>query len=303
MVTATSGVLLAESTPLRSEAAGPKKRVHIAGNQYPWFTYYRREKRDFSATRDESLAEVAKSGLDGFEPGVQSADSITKIAPLLKRHGLQMRSIYVGSVLHEPDQAEKSIREMLAIAEKAKSFGTEIIVTNPSPIRWGGQAVKTDEQLVFQAKTLDRLGAELRRRGLTLAYHNHDIELRNAAREFHHMLLATDPAHLSLCLDCHWIYRGSGNSNVALFDVLKLYGSRIVELHVRQSRDGIWTEVFSEGDIDYPAIVRYLKQIRVIPHVVLEQAVEKGTPHTMDGLAAHRRSIEYARKVFAPFAR
>ncbi|HID20916.1 MAG TPA: sugar phosphate isomerase/epimerase [Planctomycetaceae bacterium] len=289
---------------MRSEPADPEKEsIHIAGNQYPWFTYFRREKRDFFASLDDSLAEVAKSGLDGFEPGVSTADAVDKIAPLLKQHGLEMRSLYVGSVLHDPDKAEKSARDMLAIAEKAKSFGTRIIVTNPSPIRWGREAAKTDEQLIFQARMLDRLGAELRRRGLILAYHNHDIELGNAAREFHHMLLATNPDHLALCLDCHWIYRGAGNSSVALFDVLKLYGARVVELHIRQSRDGVWTEVFSEGDIDYPAVVRFLKKIGVTPHVVLEQAVEKGTPHTMDGLTAHKRSIDYARQVFAPLAR
>jgi len=80
--------------------------------------------------------------------------------------------------------------------------------------------------------------------GLTLSYHNHDIELRNAAREFHHMMVGTDPAYVTLCLDAHWIYRGAGNSAVALFDVLKLYGPRITELHLRQSKDNIWTETF-----------------------------------------------------------
>jgi inosose dehydratase len=56
--------------------------------------------------------------------------------------------------------------------------------------------------------------------------------LPRAAREFHHMMAGTDPDKVSLCLDAHWIYRGSGNSSVALFDVLKLYGSRTREIHL-----------------------------------------------------------------------
>ena len=138
--------------------------------------------------------------------------------------------------------------------------------------------------------------------GLVLAYHNHDIELRKSAREFHHMLAGTDPKYVKFCLDSHWVYRGSGDSSVALFDVVTLYASRIVEVHLRQSVDGIWSETFGEGDIDYPALVRKLKKAGVKPHLVLEQAVEEGTPLSLDVVESHRRSLEYATRVFAPLA-
>jgi inosose dehydratase len=138
--------------------------------------------------------------------------------------------------------------------------------------------------------------------GLILAYHNHDIELRNAAREFHHMMVGTDPAHVTLCLDAHWVYRGSGNSQVALFDVLKLYGPRVTELHLRQSQNGVWTEVFGPGDIDYPRLADYLLQIGVKPLLVLEQAVEAGSPKTMNAVEAFKKSTEYTRQIFAGFA-
>jgi inosose dehydratase len=124
---------------------------------------------------------------------------------------------------------------------------------------------------------------------VTLAYHNHDIELRNAAREFHHMITGTDPANVSLCLDAHWIYRGSGNSSVALFDVLKLYGNRVREVHLRQSVRNIWSETFGEGDIDYAAFAQRLLDVGAKPHLVLEQAPENGTPKTM-GRGASREA-------------
>jgi inosose dehydratase len=213
-----------------------------------------------------------------------------------------MRSLYVNSVLHDPEQADASIAQVLAIGEKAKQVGTRIIVTNPSPIRWGGPENKDDAQLRFQARSLDKLGAGLKSMGLVLSYHNHDIELRNAAREFHHMMLGTDPEHVTLCLDAHWIYRGSGNSSVALFDVVKLYGSRVTELHLRQSKETIWTETLCDGDIDYPALAARLLEIGVEPLLVLEQAVEKETPKTIDAVESHRASREYARRVFATFA-
>ncbi|MEK7996392.1 MAG: sugar phosphate isomerase/epimerase, partial [Planctomycetota bacterium] len=256
----------------------------------------------FNADLDKGLGEVAASGMDGYEPLAGNPQEIDRLGPLLKKHGLEMRSLYVNSVLHERDKAEASIEAVLAIARKAKEIGTEIIVTNPSPIRWGGPENKTDEQLKVQAESLQKLALKLQGMGLVLAYHNHDIELRNAAREFHHMMVGTYPDYVTLCLDAHWIYRGAGNSQVALFDVLKLYGPRITELHLRQSKDGIWTEAFGDGDIDYEAVAKHLREISVRPHLVLEQAVEAGSPKTMPPVEAFQKSSQYAREVFAAFA-
>jgi inosose dehydratase len=274
-------------------------RLHVACNQYPWGTFYLREKKDFNALLDSGLAEVKASGNDGFEPGVGGLQQIEQMVPLLKKHGLEMRSLYVNSTLHDAGQADKSIEEVLAAATKAKAVGTRIIVTNPSPLRWGGPENKTDEQLKVQAAALDKLGAGLKKMGLILAYHNHDIELRNAAREFHHMMVGTDAANVTLCLDVHWIHRGAANSQVALFDVLKLYGPRVTELHLRQSQNGVWTEAFGPGDIDYQRLADYLLKIGVKPLLVLEQAVEAGSPKTMNAVEAFKKSTEYTRQVFA----
>ena len=277
-------------------------KLHLACNQYPWTVFYQRDNRNFNNELDKGLGELAASGMDGYEPLANNSQEIDRLGPLLKKHGLEMRSLYVNSILHERNKAGESIEAVLAIAEKAKRIGTKIIVTNPSPIRWGGPQNKKDSQLKVQATALEKLGRQLKAMGLTLSYHNHDIELRNAAREFHHMMLGTDPAYVTLCLDAHWIYRGAGNSSVALFDVLKLYGLRITELHLRQSKDNIWTETFTDGDIDYPALAKHLLSIGVKPYIVLEQAVEAASPKTMTTLDAFKQSSQYARRVFAGFS-
>ena len=300
--TAVTGATLACSQGAVASAAPGKQPLHLATNVYPWFTFYRRENRDFNQALDDGLKAVAGSGFAGFEPIANGPQDIDKLEPLLEKHGLRMRSLYVNSELHDKQKAAASIKQVLAIARRAKKAGTRFIVTNPSPIRWGGPEDKNDAQLKVQAAALDRLGAELRAQGMTLSYHNHDAELRNAAREFHHMMVGTSPKNVTLCLDSHWIYRGAGDSAVAVFDILKLYGSRITELHLRQSVNGIWTESFGEGDIDYPALAKYLCTIGVKPHIVLEQAVEGKTPKTMNAAEAHRRGALYARKIFGAFA-
>lgn len=274
--------------------------IHLSCNLYTWYSYYNREGKDFYADLDTGLAQVAASGVDGFEPSLTSTAQVDEFASLMDKHNLEMRSVYVNSKLHEQTDTAESIDAVLAIADRCKSLGTKIVVTNPSPIGWGSGEDKTDQQLRDQAKALEKLGASLHDMGMTLAYHTHDSEFRAGAREFHHMMLHTNPAHVTFCLDVHWVYRGALNSNVALFDVIEMYGDRITELHIRQSKNHRWSETFGEGDIDYAGVVRALQVLNLKPMLVLEQAAEEGTSHTMSALEAHKQSQLAVRKVFGP---
>jgi len=292
---ATAGAAALSGSTL---AQSDKAPFHVSCNQYSWITFYARDGKEWGKDPDACLAEFASTGIKAYEPAFNHADEVPKWLPVVKKHGLVMPSVYVNTSLHTAGEAGKSIGSVLAIADALRPAGTKIIVTNPNPIQWGSDKNKSDTELAEQARNLDMLGAELQKRGMTLAYHTHDVELRAAAREFHHMLLATDPKNVSLCLDVHWVYRGSGNSQVALFDIVKLYGKRIAELHLRQSKEGIWQETFTEGDIDYPRLVQKLDGAGVKPHLVLEQCLEKTSPKTMDGVQAHKEDLVYVKNVF-----
>jgi len=273
--------------------------LEVATNTYPWGTFASRDGGTFVLHSDEALAAIASAGCTGYEPIINDVGEFEGLGTRLRAHGLDMRSIYVNSSLHEESAAPATIGHVLAIARRAVGVGTRIIVTNPSPIRWGGPENKTDLQIRSQAVALDRLGRELRAIGVTLAYHNHDAELRLGAREFHHMLTATAAANVKFCLDAHWVFRGCGDSQVALFDAVEHYGDRIVELHLRQSRGGVWTEVFSaEGDVDYARLSAWLQRHDIRPRLTLEQAVESGSAKTVDSVTAHRQGLAAVRDVF-----
>jgi inosose dehydratase len=278
-----------------------RTKYPISCNSFNWITFYGREKKSWGEDLDSCISEFAKTGITAYEPGLSGLDEVKKLIPVLKKYNISMPSVYVGSVMHTKDDAQKSITEILAIADEVKTYNTKIIVTNPNPIKWGSEDLKTDEQLTIQAAAMEKLGAALRQKGLTLAYHTHSPEFKAGAREFHHTLLNTTPQNVSFCFDVHWVFRGSNDSNVAVFDVLKLYGKRVVELHVRQSIKGIWSETFGEGDIDYVKFVEALKAMKVCPLIVIEQCVEDKSPHTISGLAAHIMDLAAFKKVFAAF--
>ena len=289
-----------ESTQARMGAslAGGVAGLPLSTNEYPWLTFYKREGREWDASRQACVRDVRGAGFQAMEPIADSPEQLSRIATTTRAEGVALPSVYVGSVLHDPARSEAELARVIAIAKVARDIGTRIVVTNPSPIRWGANEHKTDQQLELQARNLQSLGASLSALGLVLAYHNHDIEMQRSAREFHHMMVGTDPRHVSLCLDAHWVFRGSGDSQVALFDVVKLYGRRIRELHLRQSRQGVWTERFESGDIDYSRLARELAAIGVAPHVVMEQAVEAATAKTLGAVEAHKTSFAHARQLF-----
>jgi inosose dehydratase len=266
---------------------------HIACNQYPWIKYFQRDGKKFGQDWDTSIKAMKEAGLDGFEAMIGSPEQFKQLKPYLEKYGIELRSIYHGCKMDTPETAEATYNRILAIAEAGKPLGLKIIVVNMS------EHDKTDQRLRCQADALDRIGAALREKGMKLAVHFHTPELEHAAREFRHNLVGTDPENVGLCFDTHWIFRGSDNSEVAVFDVMKLFGDRVVELHLRQSKDGTWTETFGPGDIDYVRLAEYFKAKGYHPHIVLEQAPEGKTPHTMDAVEALRKSADYTRDIFS----
>lgn len=290
-----------KAVPLISaiSANGHKLRYPISCNTYNWYTFYGREGKEWGKNTDEDINLYTQSGLTAIEPNILSVDMGKALISVLKKYKVSMPSIYVNSIMHNSSEVSASISSILAIADLVQSYGTKIIVTNPSPISWVNKQNKTDGELITQAKALNELGTALRTKGITLAYHTHDMEMRAGAREFHHMLQNTDPKNMSFCMDVHWIYRGTENSAIAVFDVLRLYGHRIVELHIRQSKDGIWTETFTgNGDIDYNRLATELNKMKIKPHLVIEQCVEDKSANSMNAVDAHKVDLENVRKVF-----
>lgn len=285
---------------LISSTTNAIQNLPISCNSYNWLTFYGRQNKNWGEDLEANMSDLTKTGITAYEPGLSSVEDVRKLAPMLQKYKIQMPSVYVNSVLHKAEDAELSIKSVLAIADEVKKLGTKIMVTNPSPIKWGGAELKSDSELIVQAKNVEKLGVALRQKGITLAYHTHDVELRAGAREFHHVLQNTSSQNVAFCFDVHWVYRGSQDSQVAVFDVLKMYGKRIVELHIRQSVGGVWSETFGDGDIDYRRLARELKAMNIRPHLVIEQCIEAKTPNTMDGVQAHIKDLAMIKEIFKP---
>lgn len=272
--------------------------MFLATNVYGWTQIAAREGRAFDRAR--AMRDARAAGLTGWEDAFGKESDPAAVAADAAAAGLSMRSAYVFGTFHTEESARASHDYALRICDALMPHGVTRFISNPDPLPGG--ALKSDAELRVQARALEALGLALKARGAELLFHTHSPEMKASAREFHHMLAGTDPTAVRLCLDLHWVWRGAENSMVALEDIIRLYADRVSELHIRQSRRGIWHETVGEGDIDMEVVVRMLAEQSVKPLLVLEHAYEEGTVMTLDAVSAHAASATYVSRLFGAIA-
>ncbi len=243
---------------------------------------------------EEAFASIHRAGYHRIElmNTWLQGEALTKTRDLAKRYKISCPIAYNGGVMHEQDAADNTIAATMAVAEALQSVGGEIISFNPSPKPKGAR--KTDDELAIQAGNVNRLGEQLRGRGMKLFVHHHDPEMKEDAREWRHLLRNTDPKLMWVCMDTDWVLRG-GQDVLAL---LKECQGRLGSMHLRNSRDNVWLESLEAGQVDYPAVATYLKKNGFTGYLVVELYYAKETKVTRSIEENLRLSRLYAEKVF-----
>jgi sugar phosphate isomerase/epimerase len=152
------------------------------------------------------------------------------------------------------------------------------------------------------AKKMNVFGAELKKAGLVLCYHNHGFEFEPVAdgrRALDVLMSASDPDLVKLELDVFWI-SVAGNDPVAL---IKQYANRLPLLHLKDKAKGFPTQTqemkvppttftpLGQGAVDFPAVLAAGKAAGVA-HYFVEQDHAQGSP--LDALKA---SYGYLRSI------
>ena len=284
-------MLLATALPL----AAAKTATRIACQCYIFEQDYGARKEKTIDHVDEILGTVSTAGFRAVEltstyfPPDKTADSLA----LIDKHGLALPIAYIGGPMHD-DRWHQTYDTTLAYADRLKPHkGLEAISFNCDPKP--RNAAKTDAELVTEAQALDQLGVELKRRGLRLLVHAHAPEMADHAREWRYFFHHTATANVGICLDTHWVYRGGEN----VMDILKEAGTRIGDVHLRNSSGGTWLEELADGDVDYKAVAAELKKLRYKGWLTVELAWDPQTQKTRSLVDDLKRSREYAERIFA----
>ena len=138
---------------------------------------------------------------------------------LLKEAGLSVISLHadLGSLEREGDQ----------VAAEAKDFGTDtVVITGMYRFDYGSETAVRE-----LAERLNRSGERLKAQGLSLLYHNHNVELlpvRPGLRAYELLLRDTDPELVGFEFDSYWFTDGGADAAAWM----RRLGSRMKLWHV-----------------------------------------------------------------------
>ena len=278
--------------PTRAIAASYKPRISVAC--YIWTQQFSLRKIKPIDGLDEAYSTFRKAGYHWVEliNSFLQGDLRERTIALMKQYELRCSMAYNGGVMHDDAAAEKTIATTLDIAQAAKSLGAAGMVINCNPLPRNVR--KSDEQLRIEAANLNKLGGELKSRGMRVCLHHHAPDLMENAREWLYMLHNTDPKLVWMCPDADWIRY----AKLDMLGLLREAGTRIGDMHLRNSEAGVWTEDLGPGEVDYPAIAKFLREIKYDGFVSVELGQAAETKITRSLEENLRRSREYAEKTF-----
>ena len=138
---------------------------------------------------------------------------------LLQDSGLEVASLHadLGSLEREGD----------AVAEEAKSFGTDkVVITGMYRFDY------SDEGTVRElAQRLNKAGEELKGQGIELLYHNHNVELlqvKPGLRAYEILIGDTEPSYVNFEFDSYWFTDGGADAKAWM----RRLGNRMKLWHV-----------------------------------------------------------------------
>jgi len=152
---------------------------------------------------------------------------------------------------------------------------------------YGGAPVKL-EDCKKSAATLNELGAKAKSNGLTLLWHNHDLEFHPMEQglPFDYLMDNTDPKLVECEMDIYWVKKGGGDP----LEVLKKYKGRIPVLHVKDMAPDKDFICPGSGIIDFGPIFSEAQK-QGIKHYFVERDNEP------DGIGCLKSSAEYLKNL------
>jgi sugar phosphate isomerase/epimerase len=224
----------------------------------------------------------------GYREAEATSGTLDKIWPDLQKTKLKPVSVHIDNALFKPENQEKLASLIRDV--KGKGFRYAVYPYVPPASRHGADTFKE------LADTLNRAGAECRKAGLKLCYHNHAFEYQTFGSQFglEIMMDALDKSAVGLELDVFWASVG-GHDPVEL---LEKYKGRVDLMHIKDKAEGTPVQynetvpktAFKEagkGVLDWPKILK-AAQASGVKHYFVEQDQTPGNP--IDSL---RTSYQY----------
>lgn len=259
--------------------------------------------RNFKEARtlQDALTDLRSVGADGieFSPTGKELERYGLTAETLKQLLAARKLAIAGNYLSAPFYDLTKRNEILAEAMKRfallKEFGGKNIIIGPP----GAPANADRLQLIKQqASLLNDIGQRAQAQGLQIGIHPHLNTLIETPAEIDLAMETTDPRYVGMSADTGHIYLAGGD----VVAILRKYKTRLNYFHFK---DGVRPFVrpdfkpnlreLGKGEVDFPGVMRLLKELRFQGWVNVEQDATTLTPQD-----SCRISMEYVNKKLKP---
>jgi len=278
--------------PIALAAAAKPEPGKVIVGAHPWVYAAKQPKYDITPLLPQIFADMAYAGMGGIElmhNVLLADDAVERVGELSRNHHLPVIGTSYGAATWDRQQHAAILKEAALFIPRLAELGGCTLGTSV------GQALqrKTEAQLDAQADLLRQLIALCQAHKVVLNLHNHTYEVTDNLHDLKGTLARIPDVKLGP--DLNWLVRG-GVDPVAF---IRQYGQQIVFLHLRdQKANGRWSEALGEGDMDYPAIAKALKDISFPGHAVIELAHESDFVPTRPLRESLKLSRQFVRKVF-----
>ncbi|MGD0295626.1 MAG: sugar phosphate isomerase/epimerase family protein [Bryobacteraceae bacterium] len=215
------------------------------------------------------MGKIRELGFAGFETGFRNlesqAENIEAARQKIASSGLQFFGVHI--FLSQYDEATHIAPAELyeKVCQTGGALGAQRLILSGAPVSSG-------DELARKVAGLHQAAVSAKKRGMKLAYHNHNKEFSNSAWEFQGLLRLTDPSEVGFLLDAGHAFQGG--ADVPAF--LEENHRRISGLHLRDFRDGRQVPLGS-GDFPLAQVAVVLKKTGWRGWVLAEEEREDGS--------------------------
>lgn len=247
---------------------------------------------DCSPMLDEVFSDLKYAGYSGVElmdSNLKNKDAVDRLIGLQEKHQLKVSGSSYSANMWNKDEHGKIADEVGLITDRlqkagGKTFGISVGYTGKK---------KTEEELDNQAFILKKVIETASRNNIETNMHNHTYEMEHDMFDFKGTIARVP--ELKLGPDLNWLVR----AKVDPVWFIQTYGEKIVYMHIRdQMKNGKWTEAVGEGDTDFKAIAKILKEINYNKGAAVELAFEPGTIPQRPVKESWKMSREYVARIF-----
>jgi sugar phosphate isomerase/epimerase len=229
---------------------------------------------------DGTLKKIGSLGYREVESAGYFQHTATEVKQAMSNAGLHLVSAHYSS-----DDLHKQLDPIIAFS---KEVGVRYIICSypgfkdPSRVKNINPKERSNaftlEDWRWNAEQFNAIGAKVSAAGFRFGYHNHSMEFRktDGVVPYVELMRLTDPAHVTMEMDCGWVVVGGGDP----VEYLRKYPTRISMLHVKDfkgisaasSITNVPTVVeLGQGSIDYRPIFQEAAKAGVVKHCFVEQ--------------------------------